>query len=58
MDWDFPTLDRWAFVLIGAAIFSNSTRAEGPTAEFHIPAGNAPQTLRQFYLQSQVRVLY
>lgn len=58
MDWDFPTLDRWAFVLIAAAVFSNSTWAAGPTVAFHIPAGHAPQTLRQFYLQSQVRVLY
>jgi iron complex outermembrane recepter protein len=58
VDRDFPTLERWAFVLIAAAVFSNSTWAAGPTVAFDIPAGHAPQTLHQFYLQSRVRVLY
>lgn len=58
MDRDFPTRDRWACLLVAATAFSCPTWAAGPTAEFHVSAGHAPQTLREFYLQSQVRVLY
>ncbi|MET0658253.1 MAG: TonB-dependent receptor plug domain-containing protein, partial [Steroidobacteraceae bacterium] len=58
MDREFATLHGRVFALIALGACSNLTWAAGPTVEFHIPAGNASQTLREFYLQSQVRVLY
>lgn len=56
MDWDIPTLGRRAFALLVACC--SPAWAAGPRVEFQIPAGHAPQTLREFYLQSRVRVLY
>lgn len=58
MGWDFSALHRQAFVFVAAAMFGHAIQAAGPTAAFDIPAGNAPETLREFYLQSRVRVLY
>ena len=58
VEQEFPTLRRWTFVLTVLGVCCSPTWAAGPTVEFHIPAGDAPQTLREFYLQSQVRVLY
>ncbi len=56
MELSFPCLHRWTLILVAA--FSDCASAAGPTVSFEIPAGQAPQTLRQFYLQSQVRLLY
>jgi iron complex outermembrane receptor protein len=58
VDRDFPALDRRAIALTAATLCSHATWAAGPTVAFEIPAGGAPQTLREFYLQSRVRVLY
>ena len=57
MDRASPRTDRAALVLT-LTMFCSSVWAEGPTAIFEIPAGSAPQTLREFYVQSHVRVLY
>lgn len=57
MDQHFRTQTRWTVVLIAICINTTSAWA-GQTASFRIPAGPAPQTLQQFYLQSQVRLLY
>ena len=45
-------------MLIAACAYNTNTWAAGPRVTFHIPAGEASQALREFYLQSQVRVLY
>lgn len=55
---NLPTLGRWIFVVITAALLSTQTWAAGSEVAFNIPAGPATATLRTFYLQSHVRVLY
>ena len=58
MDQDSSTLARWVLVLIAACVYNTHVLAAGPKIAFHIPAGQAQQTLLEFYQQSQVRVLY
>jgi len=58
LDRTSSTLVRWTFALVAACACTTHTWAAGPKVVFQIPAGQAQETLRQFYMQSQVRVLY
>ena len=58
LDQHSRTPARWIFILIATCVHAGNAWAAGVALTFHIPAGQASQTLQQFYLQSQVRVLY
>lgn len=47
-----------AMLFLAIGLSSPKLWASGPVAKFNIPAGDAAQTLHEFYMQSQVQILY